>query len=309
MKYCPQCQTTYTDDLLRFCLQDGMPLKEVFQSEISPPPVSFGEEETVVASRQVEPIRVPVQNPPSQNWQQQQYQTAPPIVAVQPVKRKSRAGLIVGLTVLGMMLLAGIAGVGALIYFKNRKTEVVAVNVNTSAPVNRPLNSNSANVQATNQISNQTVNANIANASPTATPTAKPTLNPQAAKAVTEDVKNVVDEWKSATENLDIDAHMGEYADVVDYYKAGRVGQARVRADKQRAYEQYNSININISNLKITPDETGNKATALFDKEWTFEGDEKSSSGKVQQQLTFSKIGGRWLITGERDLKVYYVNN
>jgi ketosteroid isomerase-like protein len=306
MKYCPQCQTTYTDDLLRFCLQDGTPLKEVLQSEIPVPNVSFGEEETIISSRQVEPIRVPVQNPPSQNWQQQQYQNEPPIIAVQPEKRKSRTGLIVGLTVLGMLLLAGIAGTGALIYMKNRKTEV-AVNVNNAPSSNRQTSA--ANVQAVNQNSNQNLNANIANASPSATATPKSTLNPQAAKLATEEVKNVVDEWKSATENLDIDTHMEQYAETVDYYKAGRVGQARVRADKQRAYDQYSSVNIDISNLKITPDETGTKATALFDKEWTFEGDEKSSSGKVQQQLTFSKIGDRWLITSERDLRVYYVNN
>lgn len=302
MKYCPQCQTTYTDDLLRFCLQDGTPLKEVFQSKIPAPDVSFGEEETVVSSKQVQPI--PIQNPPpSQNWQQQ---PTTPIVAVQPERRKSRTGLIVGLTLLGTLLLLGIAGIGAMFYMKNRKTEVAA-GVNTSAPANRPLNSNSANAQAINQNSNQTTNANLAIAAPSATP--KPTLNPQDAKAVTEEVKNVVDEWKSATENLDIDAHMKQYADMVDYYKAGKVGQARVRADKERAYEQYNSVNIDISNLKITPGESGNNATALFDKEWNFEGDEKNSSGKVQQQLTFSKIGGKWLITGERDLRVYYVNN
>jgi len=308
MKYCPQCQTTYTDDLLRFCLKDGMPLKEVFQSEIPSPDVSFGEEETVVASRQVEPIGAPVQNQPSQNWQQQQqqYQSTPPIIAVQPERRKTRTGLIVGLTILGTLLLLGIAGIGGLLYMKNRQTEV-AVNVNSAAPANRSPSSNSANVQAVNQVSNQTANSNIANVSPTVA--TKPTLNPADTKAVTEDVENVVDEWKNATENLDIDAHMNEYADTVDYYKAGRVGQARVRADKQRAYEQYSSVNINISNMKITPGESGNNATALFDKEWKFEGDEKSSSGKVQQQLTLSKIGGRWLITGERDLRVYYVNN
>ncbi|MDQ3322521.1 MAG: hypothetical protein M3525_08855, partial [Acidobacteriota bacterium] len=71
----------------------------------------------------------------------------------------------------------------------------------------------------------------------------------------------------------------------------------------------YDSVNIDISNLKITQDESGENATALFDKEWNFEGDASNSSGKVRQQLTFSKIGGKWLITGERDLRVYYVNN
>ncbi len=59
--------------------------------------------------------------------------------------------------------------------------------------------------------------------------------------------------------------------------------------------------------MKVTPDASGEKATAVFDKEWNFEGAEKYSAGKVQQQLTLGKIGGRWLITGEKDLKTYYV--
>ncbi len=299
MKYCPNCQTSYADDSLKFCLQDGTPLREV--SDADSPTVAFDDAETIMSSRQVEPIRVPVQNPLSQQYRRQT--ELPPVIAVQPAARKSRTGLAVGLTILGMLLVFGIAGIGALIYFRDKKTEV-AVNVN-NAPVNsRPLNANSANSQTLNQNSN----LGVANLSPSPTTTPKPTLNPQQAKTITDDVKNVVDEWKNDTENLDLDAHLSNYADTVDYYKGGRVGLAKVRADKQRAYEQYDSINLNISNLKITPDEAGDRATAVFDKEWHFEGDEKNSSGKVQQQLTLQKIGGRWLITGERDLKVYYVD-
>ncbi|MEO6588762.1 MAG: hypothetical protein ABIP06_05490, partial [Pyrinomonadaceae bacterium] len=88
---------------------------------------------------------------------------------------------------------------------------------------------------------------------------------------------------------------------------AGRVSRERVRADKQRAFAQYDSIKFKISDVKVTPDATGEKATAIFDKEWNFEGAEKYSSGKVRQMLTFSKINGQWLITGEKDLKTYYV--
>ena len=191
----------------------------------------------------------------------------------------------------------GIGGIGAWLYFNSKKTEVAA-NVNI-APPNRPTNSNVA--------SNQTTNANLATASPSATPTPQPTLNTQQTKAITDDVKDVVDDWKSATEDGDLDGHLSQYADTVDYYKGGRVGIGKVRADKQRALGAYDSININITNLKITPDASGEKATALFDKEWNFEGENKYSAGKVQQQLLLSKINGRWLITSEKDLKVYYV--
>lgn len=337
MKHCPNCQTTYTDETLKFCLQDGTPLVEASDSPMDT--VSFGDEETVITTRQVErvervePIHVPVrQSPPPQQYEQQQIpspQTVQPQIVQPQIRRqtelppviethreipKSRTGSTVALTILGTLLLLGLLG-GAWMFMRNRETEV-AVNVNTAPPpaVNRPVNVNSAANQTINQPSNQTLNANIGSVSPTpiaATPTpiAKPTLNPEQANVVTEDVQNAVDDWKGSTEDLDIDAHLSQYANTVDYYRAGRIGLAQVRADKQRAYNQYNSVKLDISNMKVTPDESGNKATAIFDKEWNFEGDRKSSSGKVQQQLTLSKIGGRWLITGEKDVKVYYINN
>jgi len=63
-------------------------------------------------------------------------------------------------------------------------------------------------------------------------------------------------------------------------------------------------MKITLSNMTVTPDASGETATAVFDKEWVFEG-AKYSAGKVQTQLKLKKTGGQWLITGERDLKVY----
>ncbi len=292
MKYCPNCQTNYTDDELQFCLQDGTPLAEI-PDQTAPTVVFDTESETVVSPKQVEPIHFDL--PSSYQSNQADWQPSQPVI-VQRETKKTNTAAIVLLTALGTILLLGIGGIGAWLYLKNNKTEV-AVNTNTT-PANRPVNTNSAN--------NQNSNANLATPSPTATPTAQPTMNPKQVKQISEDVKNVVDDWKSASENLDIETHLSQYADTVDYYKGGRVSIAKVRADKEKAYAAYDSININITNMKITPDAAGEKATALFDKEWTFEGENKYSSGKVQQLLTLDKINGKWLITGEKDLKVYY---
>ncbi|MDQ3324000.1 MAG: hypothetical protein M3525_16420 [Acidobacteriota bacterium] len=309
MKYCPQCQTTYTDDLLKYCLKDGAPLGEVFDSTASN--ADFADEKTVASIRRVEPITIPVQqntpvqNPPAQNRQP----VESPVVAMQSEARRSKTGSIVALTILGTLLFLGIAGIGAMLYFRNQEPDVAA-NVNI-APVNRSVNTNSANAQTSNLTANQNTNANFADDSPSPTPTAtpQPAIDPQPAEDVAAEVEDAVDEWKNATENLDIGGQLSQYAETVDYYRSGRVSRARVRADKDRAFGVYDSVNIDISNLKITQDESGENATALFDKEWNFEGDASNSSGKVRQQLTFSKIGGKWLITGERDLRVYYVNN
>ncbi len=321
MKYCPNCQTSYTDDSLKFCLQDGAPLTEIVNSnEADTPTVAFNNEETVISSRQVEPIRVPVQNPTvpawEQNWQDRG-STPPPTAAVPPLStavspppvvvspapqlgvKKPNTGSTVLLTALATLLLLG-AAAAAGYFMNNRKTEVVA-NVNSDAPkTNRPVNSNSVN--------NTESNVNTIAPTPRATPSPKPTLNPETASAVTNDVQGVIDNWKNASENGDLDAHLSQYARTVDYYKAGKIGSAAVRADKQRAFETFDSINFNISNMKVTPDASGEKATAVFDKEWKFEGEGKYSAGKVQQLLNLTKMNGKWLITGEKDLKVYYVD-
>lgn len=322
MKYCPQCQTTYTDDLLKYCLKDGAPLGEVFGSQ-TPNAASSDDERTVASIRQVEPIRIPVrQNPPVEAppVQSQPVQYSPPnrqpiespVVAMQPNGGKSKTGLTVGLTILGTLLLLGIGGIAAMLYFRNQEPQVAVANVNKTPNANRPANANAANVQKANQATNQTAsqntNGNLSAVSPTPTAPPKPALDPQQQGEVAAEVETTIDDWKSATENLDIGGQLSQYAETVNYYSGGRVDRTRVRADKDRALGLYNSINIDISNLKITPDEDGETATALFDKEWDFRGDTSNSSGKVRQQLTLSKIGGKWLITGERDLRVYYRN-
>ena len=47
MKYCPSCQTTYADESLRFCLQDGTGLRE-FSGNEPLPTVEMRELETIV---------------------------------------------------------------------------------------------------------------------------------------------------------------------------------------------------------------------------------------------------------------------
>ena len=122
---------------------------------------------------------------------------------------------------------------------------------------------------------------------------------------VKRDVSQKVDSWKSAAESLNLNGYMSNYAGTVDYYNKKGASLSTVRADKQRAFSTYDSMKITLSNMNVTPDATGETATAVFDKEWVFSG-AKYSAGKVQTQLKLKKISGQWLITGERDLKVYY---
>lgn len=313
MKICPHCQNTYTDDSLQYCLQDGTRLNDYKPTEAATAvwDNSETESETVVKPRQ------PVAGYETQKSVSQQY--LPPnqetvFIAESPKPEKSNTLKIVLLTLLGMVVLLAVGGVAGFVIWRNSRDKETAVNVNakpvnTKTPVaNKTVNANLSDNTNTNASVNTNLNTNTNVSSNVPTPTPVPTLNPEQSAQVREDVGIVIDDWKSSYESLDLEYAMSYYAETIDYYNAGKVGIGRVRADKQRAFDAYDRINFNISNLAVTPDASGDKATAVFDKEWNFENSEKTNSGKVRQQMQLVKSGGKWKITGEKDLKVYYIN-
>lgn len=297
MKYCPSCQTNYTDDTLQYCLQDGTPLAEFIDQ--SSPAVFPTETVTQVSPRRVEPLE---EIQPAPNWRQND---VPGVSPFDPPPRKSNTALTVLLTALGMFALFALAGIGAWLYFKNGKTEIVQ-NKNTRV--------SNANRQAVNakENSNVTPSPTVANKTPSPDPTTQPTADSTPAppdydpEEIKDEVSGKIDSWKSLTESRNLNALMSNYADTVDYYNKPGASASFVRNDKQRAFDGYDYIKMDLSNMRVSPDTSGENATAVFDKEWVFEGDGKYSAGKVQTQLRLRKIAGEWRITGERDLKVYY---
>lgn len=300
MKYCPNCQTRYTDDTLRFCLQDGSPLAD---DSIEASTVAFGETETVVTPKQVEPLPTVQPETSAPNWEQNQTTHLPPPQTATP--KKSKTFLLVVLAALATLFLLGVGGIGAWLYLRSNSGDVVK---NTAA--NNPVVNTNTNVKS-----------NVSNVKNSPSPTAPPknnlnsntddtNVNPVPIQIDTEQVKKEVssrvNSWIALTKSRNISAYMNLYAPTVDYYNQRDISSSAIRSDKQRAFGNYDSIEMNISNLKVTPDSSGENATAVFDKEWVFEGDASYSAGKVQSQLQMKKINGQWLITAERDLKVYY---
>lgn len=296
MRYCPSCQTKYTDDTLQFCLQDGTQLRSAPDDDLtgSAPIVVFNDTETETVVKSREP----------QNWQESQA-TQIPAPPPPPVQKKSWLPIVLG-TAFVMILLFGAGGFGAWLYLRNNNEVARDTNKNSARNQNSALNKNEASPSPT------------ANASPSATETPDreenvsgnniretptPAVNPG---QIREEVSDIVNTWKSQTESRNISAYMNHYADTVDYYNRRGVSASFVRSDKQKAFSRYNNIELNITNMRVTPDASGETATAVFDKEWLFEGENDYSAGKVQSQLQLRKIGGRWKITSERDLKVYY---
>jgi hypothetical protein len=133
------------------------------------------------------------------------------------------------------------------------------------------------------------------------------TIYPGTAEQIRSDVTDRILAWKATSEAHDLDGHMRMYASSVDYYKRRAASRAVIRADKQRAHSKFDSIRINVNVININSDPSGEKVEAIIDKEWVFQGG-GYFAGKVRQRLQFIKVNGEWLISGEQDQKVFYIN-
>lgn len=124
------------------------------------------------------------------------------------------------------------------------------------------------------------------------------------------EVRNALEGWAQATRNRDVDSHMRYYADTLDYYyNRTQVPSSKVRDDRNKAFQKFNYLSVQLSNINVQLDSTGQRATVVLDKTFDFRGDNNVFyNGSVQDQLTLTKLGGAWLITGEKELKIYYVN-
>jgi hypothetical protein len=202
--------------------------------------------------------------------------------------KKSNTVIVVFATILLTSLLLGAVGIGSWFYLRS----------------NQPMQV----VQNTNVNQSSTPNVNIATPTPTSTPTPKPTVKPAELAGIKKDVEQTLVDWKTASEDFDLEANVSNYADNVDYYTGGKVSKSKIKQDKQKAYSTYDTININISDIKITPDPSGEKATVVFNKEWDFATLDKKNRGEVTQQIIFSKVAGKWKIVSEKDLKVLWID-
>jgi ketosteroid isomerase-like protein len=294
MKICPACKTQYSDDTLIYCLQDGTPLAGAFES--NNPTVVLADAETVVARQ-----NVTTGDAQTSGWQPSQVTY---VATPKGEKKGSTTAIAVAATVIGMLVLVGVIGIAALVYFKNLDGQLV----NNVANANVPGGGTGNLALPTPQISPL---AAPTQTRPTATPPASntgdlatppPTGDLSRAKS---EVSQRVYDWKSMLESRDLNGYMGNYADTVDYYSKRNAVIGAVRSDKARAFKLYSSMRFDVSNMTVSIGATGDTATAAFDKEWSFTGRD-TSSGKVRSQLDFRKINGRWLITAEKDLRVYY---
>jgi ketosteroid isomerase-like protein len=289
---------------LRFCLQDGSALKSADDAPFDPN-ATLQSPEGWTGRREPPPTEV-LSAPTAETLQQPKAAPTampqPPRVTVRdapafapPPPRSQNSALVVGLTITVAILLLALGGVGAWVLLRGDEGGGArgAENQNNTAPTEN---------------SNRRAAANDSTSSATPAPSPSAAASPVDEAAIREQVTATLNGWASASMAHDINAHMSYYAQTLDvYYSSTNVSASQVRADRERAYAVYSTIDIRLSNIKVTVEKTGTRATATFDKTWNFEGS-KYSSGSVQQRIWLTKTGGRWLITGEKDLQVYYVN-
>jgi ketosteroid isomerase-like protein len=210
----------------------------------------------------------------------------------------SRTAIIVAITAFVMLMVFGVLGLAGYLYLRDQRQSVVA-NVNLHGSNNVALNKNTARSPApspTASVEDDRVSAPALTANRSKT---RPVDD-----QTRDEVTRQIDSWRSQTESMDMDSLMDHYATNVDYYNKRGAGIDFIRADKSRAFSRYNDIRLSLSNMDVETNGSDDSVTAIFDKEWHFRG-ERNSKGKVRQMLQLKKIGGRWLITVERDLKVY----
>ncbi|MDH3494056.1 MAG: hypothetical protein OEM82_10930 [Acidobacteriota bacterium] len=287
MKKCPACQSTYSDETLLYCLQDGVPLEDATSETI--------EAETVLRPHAPVQLTVPI----SDSSEERIEANAGSGPAAAEHSSGTRTLITILTTVLIMLLLFGVLGVSGYLYL-NR-------DVQTQTPGNESNTNQIVRSRSPENVADTPLAQNTPKPSQTPqTPTPSPTSTPDLA-----DLKRRVSEkvyaWTALARARNLNAYMDMYGKRIDYYNKRGATKEFVRGDKSKAFTKYDKLEIVLSNMNVTPLKDGLVA-AEFDKAFNFTAPSEAVSGKVRSRLVFRESGGELKIVSERDMKVYYVN-
>ncbi len=214
-----------------------------------------------------------------------------------PPPRSGLSPVVAGIVAVAMLAIGAVVAVVA-ISVMNWRNEANANNSNTVVQV--PSNTSQPPPANVSVPPPPVANTNVS-APPPPIPESRP---------ITADEEREVDEflgtWTSSSEQRDIEWHLGHYADVVDYYKAGPVARFRIRADRVRAYEKYETIELRVTAVReATANADGTEYRLVIDKEWRFANADGESTGKVKQLIGLRRVDNELKIVTEKDLAVY----
>lgn len=270
MKVCPKCNSSYTDETLNFCLTDGVPLvaEEILDEYLSKHNSKSWHTADTLVDSRFAVGGRATAVNPSSPTLEMGNNTASSLTLGQ-----SRFGLY---AILAVLL---IAAVGGFLWWSSRSS-APAANKSVLSP----------------ETASQPKHAVIP-------------ISPEEQAQVKKEVTDFMQSWAKTNSEKNSDAHLAHYANVLEiYYGESGKDKNHVLADRLRAYQRYDSIQMQVDNLQVTPQST-ESAIVVFDKSWTMKNDKKTSTGSVQQEVHLTKTNGRWLIDSEKDLKVYFINN
>lgn len=292
MLYCNRCGNEMPGNM-RFCTDCGA---EIVRMDRTGPTPSLGAPTRPLSTAPInlqqlsptQPVNMPENYTPQFGVPRTEH-----IASVTPSARSSSTARIVAITVGVMLLVFGVGGVGAWLWFRNSRSEVIssrASHVETGAPTTSSSSSN-----------NKRPSARLETTAPATSQTDSRSNIP----GITAEVVITLNEWAATTRAHDFAAHMSYYSDALDvYYGQKNVSIDVVRANRVKAFERYSTLDVQLSGIDVSLDATSTRATATFDKSWRFEGG-KTFTGSVRQIVWLGKFGNRWLITGEKDSLVY----
>ena len=225
-----------------------------------------------------------------------QNRTQPQIRLEVPKKRSANKGLIAVAIVFPILMLGVAGGAAGWIYFSRQQAS--AANVETDV---------AAAEQTTTEAPIQ-----IKSAVPETMKPEEPkpdTGKPVDAVSVKGEITNLVERWKDLTEGHNAEKLSQMYGEKVEYMGKPGVSSAEIKSSLQKTFDAYSEIDIQITNMMVAVDAEGSSATALFDKEWSYEANPKLNEGKAHTKLHLQRAGNDWKIVTEKQLKVYYVEN
>jgi hypothetical protein len=271
MKVCPKCNSSYSDETLNFCLTDGVPLvaEEILDEYLSKHnSKSWHTADTLVDQR----FSLADARPTAVSTSAPTFELGN-TTARNMMPPKSNKTLY---TILGVALIA-LIGSGGFWWFSK--------------------SSNQANKSVLSEETSSIPKHAII------------PISPEQDAQVKKELTNFMLNWARTNSEKNSDTHLAHYANTLEvYYGESGKDKNHVLADRLRAYQRYDSIQMQVDNLKITPEST-ESASIIFDKSWTMRNEKKTSTGSVQQEVHVTKTNGKWLIDAEKDLKVYFLNN
>lgn len=118
-------------------------------------------------------------------------------------------------------------------------------------------------------------------------------------------LRTALNEWIATTNARDINRQKEFYMPKVNaFYRARNVSRDEVLADKGRAFDNSDLIDVRAGRPEITLHSGGRTATMRFRKQYAVRSGQQNRQGEVLQELRWQRTEKGWKIVSERDVKV-----